>query len=294
MRHANPLADDAPTDMEDVELARLAQSGSQDALESLIMRHQRWVYNIALRMLLQPQDAEDAAQEILVKPGCSRATKRAKTRSGAERLTTILVDGTNTQDQGSPTKDLFGMSVIKLKIERPHLDGLLERYKALIGEDFAGYRNHAHRSASYAMHFLGNSERHERLVETVFAYHDIGIWTARDLAYLEPSEALAIADNERLGLELDPDMLRGAIHWHHKITPYRGPHREVIEACRRADWIDASRGMLRKGMSEAAIKEVEATFPNLGFHDTLLRVAREYGGSTVAGGIKVTLGVAKW
>jgi RNA polymerase sigma factor (sigma-70 family) len=67
MTHANPLADAAPTDAEDVELARLAQSGSKEALESLIIRHQRWIYNIALRMVFLPQDAEDAAQEILVK-----------------------------------------------------------------------------------------------------------------------------------------------------------------------------------------------------------------------------------
>lgn len=67
MVHANPLADAAPADAEDVELARLAQAGSKAALESLVMRHQNWVYNIALRMLFHPQDAEDAAQEILVK-----------------------------------------------------------------------------------------------------------------------------------------------------------------------------------------------------------------------------------
>jgi hypothetical protein len=29
---------------------------------------------------------------------------------------------------------------------------------------------------------------------------------------------------------LDPDLLSGAIHWHHKIFPYTGPHRDIIEA----------------------------------------------------------------
>jgi RNA polymerase sigma factor (sigma-70 family) len=67
MMHTNPLAEAAPSDAEDVELARLAQSGSKDALESLVMRHQRWIYNIALRMVCHPQDAEDVSQEILVK-----------------------------------------------------------------------------------------------------------------------------------------------------------------------------------------------------------------------------------
>jgi hypothetical protein len=41
--HPNPLADAPPTDAEDVELARLAQSGSKDALESLVMRHPAFV-----------------------------------------------------------------------------------------------------------------------------------------------------------------------------------------------------------------------------------------------------------
>jgi len=103
-----------------------------------------------------------------------------------------------------------------------------------------------------------------------------------------------MADNQKLGLGLDPDLLRDAIHWHHKILPYRGPHRDIIEACRKADWIDASKGILRKGMSRGAIAEVEAEFPNLGFHDSLMRLAKDYGGSTLVGSIKVTLGIVKW
>jgi len=67
MAHANPLAEAAPTDSEDLELALLAQSGRKEALEALVVRHQRWLYNIALRMVCHPHDAEDATQEILVK-----------------------------------------------------------------------------------------------------------------------------------------------------------------------------------------------------------------------------------
>jgi hypothetical protein len=52
--------------------------------------------------------------------------------------------------------------------------------------------------------------------------------------------------------------------------------------------------MLRKGMSRGAIAEVEAEFPNLGFHDSLIRLAKDYGGSTLVGSIKVTLGIVKW
>lgn len=63
----NPLSDFAVTDAEDLDLVRLVQSGDKEALEVLITRHQRWIYNIALRMVCLPQDAEDATQEILIK-----------------------------------------------------------------------------------------------------------------------------------------------------------------------------------------------------------------------------------
>ena len=63
---ANPLADTA-TENDEAQLVALAQTGSRDALEQLVTRHQAWIYNIVLRMVYQPQDAEDITQEILIK-----------------------------------------------------------------------------------------------------------------------------------------------------------------------------------------------------------------------------------
>jgi RNA polymerase sigma factor (sigma-70 family) len=63
----NPLAQDPVTDPEDRALVLRAKSGDAAALEELVVRHQAWIHNIAVRMLYHPQDAEDATQEILVK-----------------------------------------------------------------------------------------------------------------------------------------------------------------------------------------------------------------------------------
>jgi DNA-directed RNA polymerase specialized sigma24 family protein len=63
----NPLADPAPSDLEERALVARACAGERDALEALVRRHQAWIYNIAVRMLYHPQDAEDATQEILIK-----------------------------------------------------------------------------------------------------------------------------------------------------------------------------------------------------------------------------------
>ncbi|MEM6254402.1 MAG: hypothetical protein AAF821_15915 [Cyanobacteria bacterium P01_D01_bin.156] len=79
----------------------------------------------------------------------------------------------------------------------------------MIGKDFPGYRNHVYRTITYAMHFLGDATAHEQLVETAFVHHDIGLWSDHGLAYLEPSEVLALADNKKCGWGLDPDVLRG-------------------------------------------------------------------------------------
>ena len=48
-------------------LISLAKEGNRDALESLVKLIQDRIYRLALKMLYQPQDAEDATQEILIK-----------------------------------------------------------------------------------------------------------------------------------------------------------------------------------------------------------------------------------
>jgi RNA polymerase sigma factor (sigma-70 family) len=62
----SPLGDTAAIDP-DAEIVALAQSGNRDALEQLVARHQTWIYNLVLRMVYDPHDAEDVTQEILIK-----------------------------------------------------------------------------------------------------------------------------------------------------------------------------------------------------------------------------------
>lgn len=64
---ANPFTELAQNDCEDVELLGRAKAGDRDALEALILRHQAWIYNVAVRMVFQPQDAEEVTQEVLIK-----------------------------------------------------------------------------------------------------------------------------------------------------------------------------------------------------------------------------------
>ncbi|MDO5971415.1 RNA polymerase sigma factor [Flavivirga aquimarina] len=55
------------TDFEDIKLVQLSVKGDKKALQVLIVRHQLFVYNLALKMVGNIQDAEDLTQEAFIK-----------------------------------------------------------------------------------------------------------------------------------------------------------------------------------------------------------------------------------
>lgn len=63
----NPLCDRGADGLRDRVLVRHAAGGDRPAMETLLRRHQGWIFNLALRMLWNREDAEDATQEILLR-----------------------------------------------------------------------------------------------------------------------------------------------------------------------------------------------------------------------------------
>src|SRR5258707_8672624 len=62
----NPFAE-VIDESADIDLISQARNGNLDALEKLVLRPQAWIYNIAVRMVFHPHDAEEVTQEVLVK-----------------------------------------------------------------------------------------------------------------------------------------------------------------------------------------------------------------------------------
>lgn len=81
----NPFSETTESLPADAELVERARDGDRAALEQLILRHQGWVYNIAVRMVFHPQDAEEVTQEVLIK-----AVTRLSTFRGDSRFRTWL------------------------------------------------------------------------------------------------------------------------------------------------------------------------------------------------------------
>jgi RNA polymerase sigma factor (sigma-70 family) len=63
----NPFDIHNYSDQTDWELVTESLNGSKESLGNLIARHQPFIYNVAWKMVLNPQNAEDITQDILIK-----------------------------------------------------------------------------------------------------------------------------------------------------------------------------------------------------------------------------------
>ena len=77
------------SDFEDIKLVRLGIKGDKNALQNLIVRHQLFVYNLALKMTNSTQDAEDLTQEAFIKAitGLSKFQGKSNFRTWLYRIT---------------------------------------------------------------------------------------------------------------------------------------------------------------------------------------------------------------
>ena len=55
------------TDLKEKDLIRKAKQGDMQAFEELILKHEKIVYNVALRMMNHSEDARDISQEVFLK-----------------------------------------------------------------------------------------------------------------------------------------------------------------------------------------------------------------------------------
>lgn len=76
----NPFIEAIASDVTDEDLVAQARNGDWDALEQLIQRHQAWIFNIALRMVREREEAEDITQEVLLKMLTKLSTFQGKSR----------------------------------------------------------------------------------------------------------------------------------------------------------------------------------------------------------------------
>jgi len=148
------------------------------------------------------------------------------------------------------------------------IDDVLNDHVTALRDDFLAYQNHVYRIVNLCVAFVGRGELEKIAVAAVF--HDLGIWTNSTFDYIGPSVALAhdyLIARARQDWATD---IEGMIANHHKITPSTAGPDSLVEAFRRADWIDVTRGLRRFGIPRPFLARLFATWPDAGFHGRLL------------------------
>ena len=150
----------------------------------------------------------------------------------------------------------------------PAIDDVLSDHATALRDDFVSYRNHVYRIVNLGVAIVGPGELEKIAVAAVF--HDLGIWTHGTFDYLAPSIALA---RDYLVARAREDWIaeiEEMIADHHKITQSTADPHSLIEAFRRADWIDVTRGLRGFGIPRPFVARLFATWPSAGFHWRLL------------------------
>jgi HD domain len=154
----------------------------------------------------------------------------------------------------------------------PTVDEVLRTHASELGHDFIAYQNHVYRVANLCLAILGDRRSELEKVAVAAVFHDLGIWTDHTFDYIVPSVSLA---REHLAARSRADWIpeiAAMIVNHHKITRARADPGSLVEAFRRADWIDVSRGFRRFGLSRTFIESLFTTWPSVGFHWRLVEL----------------------
>jgi hypothetical protein len=165
------------------------------------------------------------------------------------------------------------MHPMRIEDPIPLLEEILAPWRARVGSDFAGYRNHVYRVLHFCFALRDCSEEERRKLLIAGAFHDLGIWSEGTVDYLQPSIALAMTYLRQSGLSQWSQEITLIIDLHHKLRPATDAAFPLVELFRRADLADVSLGLIQGGVPVATIRAVKAAFPNAGFHKRLMQLA---------------------
>ena len=129
---------------------------------------------------------------------------------------------------------------------------------------------------NYCRILAGQTADSDSKIAIAAVFHDLGIWSDKTFDYLEPSVALArryLKERPRCSWESEVSHM---IRYHHKLRPYRAKDGRLVEAFRRADLVDLTKGRFKFGLDPTFIREVSTEFPYAGFHRRVLELALKW------------------
>lgn len=172
-------------------------------------------------------------------------------------------------------------SDLTLETQLPYLEEILTPWKAVIGDDYSGYKSHVCRMVQFCWAIKQSrgellSDDDKKKIIIAGAFHDIGIWVGNTLDYLDPSVPPAMEYLESQGLSDWKQEIQLMITEHHKLSPFTDALLDqktvdIVELFRQGDITDFTLGMVNFHLPKAYINAMKAAIPNQGFHLGLLK-----------------------
>lgn len=156
------------------------------------------------------------------------------------------------------------------------IDALLEEWRPALGADYPGYRNHLYRVFNFSLRLANATGADREKLAIAAAFHDVGIWLDGTFDYLEPSSRRAVDYLARTGRAEAADAIHQIIDQHHKVRTWRGPEQNLVEAFRKADWLDVCLFAFPTPLERAYLAEVLRRFPRRGFHRRLVALTLQW------------------
>lgn len=195
---------------------------------------------------------------------------------------------------------LFGISVSNgttnhtVYTNNSVLDYHLGIFREEIGDDYEAYRNHCLRVLTFAKYHCGDScgQREVDLMAMALAYHDIGLWSDKQMSYLDPSAKQMYSNANDGSDEWTEDELITAheiVMQHHKVTKWNGIKGDatLINSVRKGDWADATVGVIRFGLPADLLENAYNQVPEAGFHMVLAKMGGRLSPDSIMGQLAV-------
>ncbi len=159
---------------------------------------------------------------------------------------------------------------MQILTNHPVIDSLFQEWKPRLGRDYTAYRHHVYRVFNLASALAGADGEDLEKLAAAAAFHDASIWLDDTFDYLEPSIGRAEAHLIENGHESWALEVKAMIGQHHKVSPWNGPGSRLVEAFRRADWLDVCLFALPTRLPRSFLGQVLKRFPRKGFHGRLV------------------------
>jgi len=184
----------------------------------------------------------------------------------------------------------------------PQLDDELFPLASSIGHDLGAYRNHCLRVLTFTKYFLPASIEDDipdamDLAATAVAFLRIGLWTDKNLNYVEASKDQL---ERALGNSFTPDKLnimREIVLQQHKLTDFTGlssgAANALVNAVRKANWADTTMGLLRFDLPTSLLGTAYDTLEGAGFHRVILGIIMKLSPDIVSGVMEAG-SIVKW